>query len=92
MSVWPCWNSGHGPPIVDWLAQFASSPAQAKYKGKVLVGTFLASHCTFGQGNGWNAGWDVAVRQPLLRRGVDMFFVPVIFDDVRTLGSNSVME
>lgn len=91
-SVWPCSTWDHAATVVDYIAQFAKLPAQAVYKGRPLVSTFLGSQCSFGQGGDWNRGWDQAVRKPLLARGVDMHFVPVIFDDTSSFKNNYVME
>ncbi|BEI82626.1 hypothetical protein CcaverHIS002_0304940 [Cutaneotrichosporon cavernicola] len=77
MTSLPCGSAADANRLVNLVRQLASSPAQAMYRGKVLVSTFAGSDCTFGTGT--NAGWQTMFVDPLVRAGVKIFFIPSVF-------------
>jgi glucan endo-1,3-alpha-glucosidase len=77
MTSLPCGSPADAQRLINIVRQHASSPAQAKYNGEVLVSTFAGSECTFGTGT--NGGWQTAFVDPLVAGGLKIAFIPSVF-------------
>lgn len=87
-AVRSCNSAADAEKVVNFVKQTASSPAQAKYNGKVIVSTFLGESCTFGGGS--NQAWETAVFKPLEAAGINVYFVPFFSGQLDTLTSKWV--
>ena len=90
MTVLNCGSWSDASALVNIVSKYATHPNQAMIDGKVLVSTFAGSSCTFGTGsmNGWQSAFDNA----LAAAGVNIFFVPSIFQDPATFKNIGFMD
>jgi glucan endo-1,3-alpha-glucosidase len=79
-----CSTTAHAANIVNIVATYANSTAQAKYGGKTIVSTFAGEYCL-------NAGWQY-VRTLLVARGVNPYIVPALFSDISQFKSYDWMD
>ena len=90
MTSLSCGSWTDAQALVALVQRFASSSAQAKFNGKVLVSTFAGSDCTFGTGSA--NGWQTSFVDVLSAAGLDIFFVPSVFSDISTFASTTWMD
>lgn len=85
-----CSTAANAQSMADLIGTYASSSAQAKYNGKVIVSTFAGENCQFGQGS-LNAGWTY-FRSLLTNKGLSVYIVPAIFSDPTQFSGMSWMD
>ncbi|ORX34643.1 glycosyl hydrolase family 71-domain-containing protein [Kockovaella imperatae] len=90
MTSLSCSSASDAQDLVNLVKTYASSSAQAKFEGQVLVSTFAGSDCTFGSGS--SNAWQTQFVDALTQDGVDIFFVPSIFSDPSTFASTSWLD
>lgn len=83
-----CSSTSDASNFANLIATYASSKAQATYKGKTLVSGFSGDGCTFGQSSVL-AGWTY-VRSLLTAKNVSIYEMPAIFSDPSTFSSSSM--
>lgn len=91
MTSLSCSSYTDGIVLASLVKAHASSPAQAMWNGKVLVSTFSGENCYFGQASVAD-GWTNVFTALLESSGIDIFFVPSVFSDPSTFGSDSWMD
>ncbi|KAJ9112555.1 hypothetical protein QFC19_000572 [Naganishia cerealis] len=91
MTSLSCSSYTDGISLANLVKAHASSSAQTKWNGKVLVSTFSGENCYFGQGS-VNDGWNNAFIAILKASGIDIFFVPSVFSDPSTFSSATWMD
>ncbi|ORY35656.1 glycosyl hydrolase family 71-domain-containing protein [Naematelia encephala] len=82
-----CGSASDASTHAGTISSVASSSAQAKYNGSVLVGTFSGDGCTFGQSS-VSAGW-AYLRSLLAPSNITIFLVPAIFSDPSTFTTSN---
>ncbi|KAJ9124508.1 hypothetical protein QFC24_003299 [Naganishia onofrii] len=91
MTSLSCSSYTDGIALANLVKAHASSSAQAKWNGKVLVSTFSGENCYFGQGS-VNDGWNNAFIAILEAADIDIFFVPSVFSNPSTFSSSTWMD
>lgn len=90
MTSLTCSSANDATKLVNLVKQYASSSAQAKYNGLVLVSTFSGSDCTFGTGT--SNGWQSSFVDPLTAAGIQISFIPSVFTNPSGFGSYAWMD
>lgn len=80
-----CGSANDANKLVNLVKAHASSSAQAKINGKVLVSTFSGEGCTFGTGS--ITAWKTLFKDVLANQGISVHFVPAFFVDPSTFAS-----
>ncbi len=91
MTSMGCGNAVDAATIVTLVALYAGNSAQATFNNRPLVSTFSGENCQFGLGN-TATGWMTLFKNALQAVNRDVFFVPSLFSDPSTFGSDDWMD